>query len=125
MSRAAETYGIPTRSVLYFGRCSPHKNVPTLIKAWARLSSDLRTAHPLVLAGGDVERFRAAASGTPGIHFPGFIADSDVGALYGSAAVFCFPSLYEGFGLPPLPLALRSGDQASASQPPRRPLSGR
>lgn len=102
VSHATETYGIPPRSVLYLGRCSPHKNVPTLIKAWANLDNDLRTAHPLVLAGGDVERFRAAASGTPGIHFPGFIADSDVAAVYGSATVFCFPSLYEGFGLPPL-----------------------
>jgi alpha-1,3-rhamnosyl/mannosyltransferase len=74
-----------------------------LIHAWNALPAVLRDEYPLVLAGSDSEAFRelAKASNAAAIT-PGFVEDADLATLYRGATVFCFPSLYEGFGLPPL-----------------------
>jgi len=94
---------IPPGYVLYVGRCADHKNVRTLVRAWSALPDAVRNKHPLVLAGGDVDMFRELADGSnPSVSIPGFIDDDELAALYRDAAVMCFPSLYEGFGLPPL-----------------------
>jgi glycosyltransferase involved in cell wall biosynthesis len=89
--------------VLYVGRCSPHKNVATLVLAWSKLPTDFRRRYALVLAGSDVSLFRRAADarGVDAI-IPGFVQDADLPGLYGGATIMTFPSLYEGFGLPPL-----------------------
>ena len=104
-----ERYGLPDRYVLYVGRCSPHKNVVTLVRAWSELPADLRRRYALVLAGGDASLFRGAADarGVDAI-IPGFVQDADLPGLYGGATIMTFPSLYEGFGLPPLE-AMSSG----------------
>lgn len=101
--RARSRYSLPERYVLYLGRDTPHKNVTTLIGAWRRLPSSLRDRFALVLAGGDGTRFAevAARSGVAAVT-PGHIDDADLPAVYAGAALMCFPSLYEGFGLPPL-----------------------
>jgi len=98
-----ERYNLPECYVLYVGRCSPHKNVATLLRAWSKLPADLRRRCALVLAGDDVSRFRRAADayGVDAI-IPGFVQDADLPGIYGGAMILGFPSLYEGFGLPPL-----------------------
>jgi glycosyltransferase involved in cell wall biosynthesis len=98
-----ERYNLPDRYVLYVGRCSPHKNVATLVHAWSKLPVDFRRRYALVLAGDDVSRFRRAA-GAYGVDaiIPGFVQDADLPGVYGGATALAFPSLYEGFGLPPL-----------------------
>ena len=103
MLEARTTYGLPPDYVLYTGRGAPHKNVETLVAAWAALPDRLRDRCPLVLAGGDIERFRAsAARHSADVLTPGFIDDELLPAVYRGATAFCFPSLFEGFGLPPL-----------------------
>lgn len=103
VERVRARYGLPTAYALYVGRCTPHKNVATLVSAWRRLPAELREGVALVLAGGDVGAFEAAAAraGVSAIT-PGLVADADMPALYAGATLMCFPSLYEGFGLPPL-----------------------
>jgi len=98
-----DRHELPESYALYVGRCTPHKNLSTLTRAWARLPASVRSRHGLVLAGGDVGRFAevARAAGIDA-HLPGFIDDADLPALYAGATMMCFPSLYEGFGLPPL-----------------------
>lgn len=110
MRDVAARYGLPSRYLLAVGTLEPRKNLTALLDAFARLlrcgavDPDLR----LVLAGArgwlDEPIFRTVRSLglEPAVHFPGFIDDDDLPAVYSGAALFVFPSLYEGFGLPPL-----------------------
>jgi glycosyltransferase involved in cell wall biosynthesis len=103
----ARTIGLEEEYVLCVSNCLPHKNLRRLIEAFARLRRSGFGGH-LVLAGVDARRARELTRyvrvnrlGTC-VHFPGFVSDSFLPALYGGARLFVFPSLYEGFGLPPL-----------------------
>ncbi len=79
------------RYFLFVGNDKPHKNVDSLIEAFARLH-DVQ----LVLAGGTFERFRNRA----GILIAGFVSSERLAALYRGAIALVIPSLEEGFGLP-------------------------
>ena len=96
---------------LYVGGFDPRKGLVTLLRAMAEAFP--RGGGPaLVLAGGKNEHERAceAMAATLGVKafFPGYVADADLPALFAGASLFVYPSLYEGFGIPPL-LALASG----------------
>lgn len=84
----------------------PHKNLPRLIEAFARLAADPPPL--LVLPGyetpfGDELRRRAKELGVADrVRFLGWVSDEDLEGLYAAAACFAFPSLAEGFGLPVL-----------------------
>ncbi len=101
-------YGIAGAYLLSVGNFLPHKNLPRLLEAYARLSEPLRRTHRLVLAGGDRGRQaelgrEVARLGIEGrVVFPGMIAEADLPGLYGGCALFVLPSLAEGFGLPAL-----------------------
>jgi glycosyltransferase involved in cell wall biosynthesis len=99
---------LPARYVLHVGTNKPHKNLPTLLKAWSTLERGLREGVALVLAGprdrgdhGDSRLCQALDITASVIHY-GPVAERDLRALYQGAEVFVFPSLYEGFGLPVL-----------------------
>ncbi|RIL06720.1 glycosyltransferase family 1 protein [bacterium] len=103
--------GLAQRYVLYVGINKPHKNLGTLIDAWGILAAGGIAAAgevELVIAGRWDPRYddlRARAAALPAgarVRFLGPVADGDLPALYSGAAVFAFPSRYEGFGLPPL-----------------------
>ncbi len=107
--RVRERYQIRHRFVLFAGNVKPHKNLERLIRAFARVRAlpghdDLQ----LVLAGDDVSRYsslRRTVEQTgvrQDVRFFGFVPHRTLAALYRMASVFAFPSLYEGFGLPPL-----------------------
>lgn len=100
-------YGIGDRPfVLGVGTLEPRKNWPALIRAWAAIRRRTALPHRLVLAGGKgwlyEEIFTAAANSglQEDIVFTGYVDDADLPALYGSADVFGYVSLYEGFGIP-------------------------
>jgi glycosyltransferase involved in cell wall biosynthesis len=98
--------------VLCVGSVEPRKNLKTLLRAWTMLSKWARDEHQLVIAGpeGNSVVFRDAGIGEvpPGVRFTGYVAQEQLPVLYAGAAVFVYPSLYEGFGLPPLE-AMASG----------------
>jgi len=109
MERVRERYQIRGRFVLFVGNVKPHKNLERLIAAFARLRhepghDDLK----LLLIGDDVSRYGSlrrsveAAGVRQDVRFFGFVPHRTLAALYRMASVFAFPSLYEGFGLPPL-----------------------
>jgi glycosyltransferase involved in cell wall biosynthesis len=99
-----ETYDLgPGPYILAVGTVQPRKNYHRLIEAVEQLRAD--TEVDLVIAGGEGwlgEPVIEAARARPWVHMLGFTPDSDLPALYRQAAVLAFPSLYEGFGLPPL-----------------------
>jgi glycosyltransferase involved in cell wall biosynthesis len=105
---ARHRYSLPERFVFWVGDFRPEKNLAFLIQAWSRLQKHLADPPALVLAGaqtGEYKKLRREVekSGLEGsVLFPGFIRDDDLPAVYSAATVFVFPSLYEGFGLPPL-----------------------
>ena len=106
-------HGIARPYIAFASTIEPRKDVPTLVRAFARIAA----AHPdlqLVLAGGDgwgVAEARAAiaASGVATrILRPGYVDDATLAALFRRAEVIAYPSLVEGFGMPALE-ALASG----------------
>jgi glycosyltransferase involved in cell wall biosynthesis len=86
------------------GNTKPHKDLPTLLNAFQRMSLQ-RPKLRLVLAGTETAGFAESILTRDALsraRFTGPISDDQLRALYSSAAVFVFPSRYEGFGLPPL-----------------------
>ncbi|WP_299154532.1 glycosyltransferase family 1 protein [uncultured Tateyamaria sp.] len=93
------TYGLTRgRYLLSVGNQSPNKNLGALIAAHELAGPDVP---PLVLVGGDVPGVTHAEAGQ-GTRALGRVPDSHLRALYEGAAAFVFPSLHEGFGIPPL-----------------------
>lgn len=94
-------HGIDGDYVLWTGTVEPRKNLPVLLEAYARVARPGRT---LVLVGpeGWNEDLGALIGTRADVRVLGFVPDADLHALYAGAAVFCYPSLLEGFGLPVL-----------------------
>jgi len=113
-------YKVPEKYIFYVANMNPHKNLKTLIKAYFQLSKSLKKKFSLVIAGSKSgqypELFKLVQDLelSKNVLFPGFIDDKDLPALYQGATLFVFPSLYEGFGLPPLE-AMTSGIPVIAS----------
>jgi glycosyltransferase involved in cell wall biosynthesis len=114
VDEAAAHAGIPhgARWFIYVGGFSPHKNVPSIIRAHASVVAGCAGEEPhLLLVGtldkdvflGDVPAIRAAidAAGTKDlVHWPGFVPDVELSALNTGAVALLLPSAAEGFGLP-------------------------
>lgn len=102
----ARAAGTKPSTILYISRLEhPGKNHVGLIEAYNRLPREIAEAHPLVLAGGDwngSEAVHAAAEASPyraHIRLAGFVPNADLPRLWSEAAVYAFPSRFEGFGL--------------------------
>jgi glycosyltransferase involved in cell wall biosynthesis len=109
MERVQERYQVRGRFVLYAGNIKPHKNLERLVGAFGLLKQ--RPGHEdvkLLIIGDEVNRYGSlrrsveAAGVRQDVRFFGFVPTKTLSALYRLASVFAFPSLYEGFGLPPL-----------------------
>lgn len=97
--------------VLAAGTLEPRKNIERLLDAWAALDPALRDSHELVLVGPtgwQADAILARAGAGHHVRVTGFVSDAELAELYRGCAAFCYPSLYEGFGLPVLE-AMRAG----------------
>ncbi len=98
--------GLEAPYVLYVGRLDPDKNLVRLIESFARLVQSGNREHVLVLAGAKdhraehLPRLAEKLGIADRVVFPGYVDQRFLTALYQEAAVFCYPSLNEGFGLP-------------------------
>jgi glycosyltransferase involved in cell wall biosynthesis len=109
----AQRYQVTYPFLLYAGRVSPHKNVVRMIEAFSALKTELERdgVYPdlkLIIIGDDLSgnpdlRRTVVRSGVQNdVRFLGFVPIEVLRIFYDEAKVFVFPSLYEGFGLPPL-----------------------
>jgi len=109
----AQRYQVTYPFLLYAGRISPHKNVVRMIEAFSALKTELEKDQvfpdlKLIIIGDDLSgnpdlRRTVVRSGVQNdVRFLGFIPIEVLRIFYDEAKVFVFPSLYEGFGLPPL-----------------------
>jgi len=100
--------GVEDDFLLFVGTLEPRKNLLTLLKAFAEVLRDIRFRSQLVVAGGEgwlmeeTFSFVSAAGIGDRVRLIGYVNDDELRALYSSCRAFIYPSLYEGFGLPPL-----------------------
>lgn len=115
-------YKITTPYFLYVGAIEPRKNIPTLIESFDKVLQEFPDMH-LVLAGRAGWKNEEVFSLVKKLNIEqkvattGYIDDADLPMLYQGAKVFVYPSLYEGFGLPPLE-AIASGTPTIAYNSP-------
>ena len=124
-TRILERYQIDYPFLLYAGNIRPQKNIPRLVEAFAVAREHL-SRHPvyrdlhLIVIGDEISRYpsvRRAVIQTrveKAVRFLGFVPFEALRIFFESAALFVFPSLYEGFGLPPLE-AMATGTPVVAS----------
>ncbi len=114
ITRVQERFQLHDPFVLYVGNIRPHKNIERLIEAFALVRTGQLANAKLLIIGDEISKYptlrRAVHRGKLHKHvrFLGFVGGDTLAALYRLATVFAFPSLYEGFGLPPLE-AMASG----------------
>lgn len=105
IGRVKTKYGIDSEFLLCVGETRPYKNITGLIKAFSEVKSD----KVKLIVVGKISRLGKELLDLPEnlgiqhrVKFLGFVPDNDLACLYSGALGFIFPSLYEGFGLPPL-----------------------
>ena len=100
--------GISDDFILFVGTVEPRKNLLTLVRAFDLLLRETPHRPRLVIAGGkgwltdELFRFVEASGLSPHLTFTGYVSDEDLRSLYTACRLCVYPSLYEGFGLPPL-----------------------
>jgi len=100
--------GVEDNFLLFVGTLEPRKNLLTLLKAFEQMIANTALRPQLVIAGGegwlmdDMFAFIRKSGVSERLRFTGYLSDEDLRALYSSCRVFVYPSVYEGFGLPPL-----------------------
>ncbi len=113
IQRVLDRYRIHYPFLLYVGRTNPQKNIPRLVEAFAVLRGEIQD-HPvyrdlrLLIIGDEISRYPAVRHAViqsrveDTVRFLGFVPIDTLRSFYQAASAFVFPSLYEGFGLPPL-----------------------
>jgi len=108
IARVRERFQLQDPFVLYAGNIKPHKNIDRLIEAFSLFKQRQPGETRLVIIGDETSRYPNLRRLVHRhqlhkfVRFLGFVSDDQLAALYRLASVFVFPSLYEGFGLPPL-----------------------
>lgn len=100
-------YSLPEKYMIFVSTLAPHKNLARLLKAWKSVIEKHPDWH-LVIVGkrtqynDDLQVIRQCSSLSRCVHYLGTVAEEDLPALYEKAFALVYPSIYEGFGLPPI-----------------------
>ena len=124
-------YGIVKPFVLAVGVLQPRKNLPMLCKAFGIAKRKYGLPHTLAIAGKagwqterdtliEAARLSGGDAAAGAVRLTGYVEDADLPTLYRAADLFAYPSLYEGFGLPPIE-AMACGTPVLVSDAPALP----
>jgi len=108
VTQIRERYQLSHSYILYVGNIKPHKNLERLIEAFQLVRSQGRSEMELIIIGDEISRLQSLRRAVHKydlhryVRFHGFVPQETLTVLYRLASLFVFPSLYEGFGLPPL-----------------------
>lgn len=111
LATVRETYNLPANFFLYVGIIARKKNLPTLLRAYARLRETTALPHKLVFVGRPFPTSNDEAAVfalideldlKEWVQFTGLVPQADLPLIYAAADLFLYPSLHEGFGLAPL-----------------------
>lgn len=106
LEQTKEKYGISGEYFLYLGTLEPRKNLVRLVQAYAKAKQEKKEFPCLVLAGGKGWMYEEIFSTVQelglekDVIFTGYVEDEEAPVLMAGAFAFCFPSVYEGFGMP-------------------------
>jgi glycosyltransferase involved in cell wall biosynthesis len=101
-------FGVKDRFILYVGGFSPRKNIKGLIEAFSLIKSKLDQEYKLVIIGKkgrsyyDYRDLAYSLNLKDDVIFTGYVSIEELPIFYNAAYIFCYPSFYEGFGLPPV-----------------------
>lgn len=98
-----EKYGLPEKYIMNLSTLEPRKNLELLLKAYDEIAD--KVDYDIVLIGRrgwKIDELMSSINANSRVHITGFVDDADVSQIYRHALCFVFPSLYEGFGLPPI-----------------------
>jgi len=107
-SKVTFKYSISNKYILFVGNIEPKKNLIRLLKAYHKLINEGKISHQLVIAGQKGWKYKEIFKTVQSLNlqdkvvFTGYIPENNLPALYSMAELFVFPSIYEGFGIPPL-----------------------
>lgn len=113
--RTLHELGLPPRYLLYVGTLEPRKNLLMLMQAYCHLPAEVREKCPLLLVGGwgwnigEMADYLDSHARHHGVIHLGYVPEERLCALYNGARALVYPSLYEGFGLPPLEMMACGG----------------
>jgi glycosyltransferase involved in cell wall biosynthesis len=130
VQQALRQLNLPARYLLYVGTIEPRKNLTTLLRAYRALDAQIRREYPLVLVGnwgwnaGEVARLLQSKDNAEVIHL-GYVPEGSLSALYNGARALVYPSLYEGFGLPPVEMLACGGAVLASTAGPLVETVGR
>lgn len=124
-SAVREKYNLPEKYILALGTMQPRKNIPFLVKAYSKIYKKLDNVK-LVLVGKKAHNFdteieqvieKSDENFKENVIFTGYVDENDKNLVFSGAEIFAYPSLYEGFGIPPLE-AIHCGTPVVASNIP-------
>lgn len=110
IAKVKNKYNIKDNYILFVGNIEPRKNLSNLLLAYEKLPHEAQTKHPLLIVGAkgwqDKEIFNIITRiqrKHGSVQFPSqYVIDKDLPAIYSGAKLFIYPSIYEGFGIPPI-----------------------
>ncbi|MFC3441342.1 glycosyltransferase family 4 protein [Sphingobium rhizovicinum] len=115
LAPALDRYGLaPQGYALCVSTVEPRKRIVELLRAWEVLPATVRSRWPLTVTGGagwlsdSIRDLMDKGARQGWVRYLGFVPEQDLPLLYAGAALFIYPSVYEGFGLPPVE-AMASG----------------
>lgn len=104
VARVRAVYGLAKPYILFVGTIEPRKNVGLLLDAYAQLRPSIRDEYELVVVGpqgwSSESTIARLTGGLRGVRYLGYVPERDLPGVTAGAAVFLYPSLYEGFGFP-------------------------